>query len=340
MLTIDSDSHVIETDRTWDYMDKADLQFRPVRLTQTVPPNEEREFWLIDGRIFPIDKVPAMPAGACEMLDIGARLRHLDELGIDWQILYPTLFVAPVTQRPEVELALCKSYNRWVADIGGKGKGRLRWAAVLPLLSMGPALEELRVAKRNGACAVFVRGIECGNKHLRDPYFFPLYEEASRLEMPICVHTGNGSPELSAFFAGESGFSQFKIIGINAFHSLVFNGIPDLFPGLRFGFIELSSQWLPYVIHDLTRRFERLGKPAKQNILRDNRIYVTCQTNDDLPHIIKYVGEDNLVIGTDYSHTDSSAEIAALAKLKQDGRVSPGVKRKILDDNARALYGL
>src|SRR5262249_16307648 len=147
-------------------------------------------------------------------------LRHLDELRIDVQILYPTLFIAPVTRRPEVELALHKSYNHWMADLWVKGKNRFRWAAVLPLLSMGPALEELRIAKQNGACAVFLRGIECGNKFLKDPYFFPLYEEASRLDLPICVHTGNGSPEFSALFAGESGFSRFKIVGINAFHSL------------------------------------------------------------------------------------------------------------------------
>lgn len=211
---------------------------------------------------------------------------------------------------------------------------------VLPLLLMDKALEELRIAKQNGACAVFMRGVECGNKLLKDPYFFPLYEEASRLDIPICVHTGNGNPDMITLFAGEPGFSQFKLAGFSAFHSLVFHGIPDLFPKLRFGFIELSAQWLPHVIHDLTRRFERRGKPMKQNILRDNRMYVACQTNDDLPYISKYVGEDNLVIGTDYSHTDSSSELEALLRLKQDERISPEARRKICDDNARALYGL
>jgi predicted TIM-barrel fold metal-dependent hydrolase len=67
---------------------------------------------------------------------------------------------------------------------------------------------------------------------------------------------------------------------------------------------------------------------------------VACQTNDDLPYIIKYVGDDNLVMGTDYSHTDSSAELQALPRLKQDERLSPETRKKIHDDNARALYGL
>lgn len=338
MLTIDAGAHVIETDRTWDYMDEADLQFRPVRLTAAASPGEGQEYWLIDGKVFPIDKVSTLPAGSCEMLDLEARLRVMDELGIDVQVLYPTLFIASITQRPELERALRKSYNRWMADIWRKSKGRFRWAALLPLLRMDWALEELNMAKQNGACAVFMRGVECGTRLLKDPYFFPLYEEASRLDIPICVHTGNSNPDMIALFAGEPGFSQFKLAGFSAFHSLIFHGIPDLFPKLRFGFIELSSQWLPHVIHDLARRFERRGRPMKQSILRDNRIYVACQTNDDLPYIIKYVGEDNLVMGTDYSHTDSSAELQALAKLKQDDRLSPEVRRKIHDDNARALY--
>jgi predicted TIM-barrel fold metal-dependent hydrolase len=78
----------------------------------------------------------------------------------------------------------------------------------------------------------------------------------------------------------------------------------------------------------------------KSEVLRQNRIYVACQTDDDLPYVLKYAGEDHLVIGTDYGHNDTSSEILALRKLKADGTVSPAVVNKILDDNARALYGL
>jgi predicted TIM-barrel fold metal-dependent hydrolase len=39
-----------------------------------------------------------------------------------------------------VELALCRSYNRWLADIWRQEKERLRWAAVVPLMSMEQTL--------------------------------------------------------------------------------------------------------------------------------------------------------------------------------------------------------
>jgi predicted TIM-barrel fold metal-dependent hydrolase len=75
-------------------------------------------------------------------------------------------------------------------------------------------------------------------------------------------------------------------------------------------------------------------------VLRKNHIWVTCQTDDDLPYVLKYAGDDRLIIGTDYGHNDTSSEILALRKLREDGAVPAKVVNKILDDNARALYGL
>ena len=88
------------------------------------------------------------------------------------------------------------------------------------------------------------------------------------------------------------------------------------------------------------RRFERSDRGGVQNIIRDNRVYVACQTDDDLPYVLKYSGEDNIVIGSDYGHADTSAEIEALRKFKAMGEVEPRVIDKILYDNAKALYGL
>jgi predicted TIM-barrel fold metal-dependent hydrolase len=74
--------------------------------------------------------------------------------------------------------------------------------------------------------------------------------------------------------------------------------------------------------------------------LRENRIYVACQTDDDLPYILKYSGPDNIVIGSDYGHADTASELEALRTLKDRGEIDAGVIEKILDDNPRALYGL
>ena len=49
MAVIDADTHVIETEHTWDYLDPAEQQFRPIVVT---PKGEGgREYWYIDGKI-------------------------------------------------------------------------------------------------------------------------------------------------------------------------------------------------------------------------------------------------------------------------------------------------
>jgi len=342
MAVIDSDAHVLETERTWDYMLESERALKPRIVATPKDESSGGESWLIDGTYIGKARNVGQDTSkeSREMEDIKARIHHMDELDVDVQVLYPTVFLRPLTRRPEVELAVTRSYNRWLIDIWEAAPDRLRWVAVLPLLTMDKALEEARYAKENGACGIFMRGLE-GDKRLSDPHFFPLYEEAGRLNLPICVHSATGSFAVHDFFADECGFSKFKLAVVGSFHALIFNEIPDKFPKTRFAFIEVSSQWVPYAIHDFARRFERRGKKVnKTDVLRKNRIYVACQTDDDLSYVLKYTGEDQIVIGTDYGHNDTASEILALRKLKEEGAVPPRVVNKILDDNARALYSL
>ncbi len=342
MAVIDSDAHVLETEHTWDYLLESERAFRPRIVPTPDDPGSGGESWLVDGTY--IGKARNVGHDTSresrEMADIEARLKHMDELGVHVQVLYPTIFLRPFTRRPEVELAVTRSYNRWLIDIWRKAPDRLRWVAVLPLLSMDRAIAEARLAKENGACGIFMRGLE-GDKRNSDPYFFPIYEEAGRLDLPICVHSATGSFVVHEYFLDECGFNKFKLAVVGSFHSLIFNRVPEKFPKTRWAFIEVSSQWVPYAIHDYARRLERGGtKVDKTEVLRKNHIWVACQTDDDLSYVLKYSGDDMLVIGTDYGHNDTSSEILALRKLKEDGDLPPHVVSKILDDNARALYGL
>jgi len=275
-----------------------------------------------------------------EMEDIKGRLAHMDQLGVDVQVLYPSLFLRPVTTLPQAEAALCKTYNRWMADVWRQGNGRLRWACMLPWYSIDKAVDELKVAHENGACAIFARYAEA-DQVLVSPNFYPIYEEANRLNLALCVHASSGTMATHDLFSqGAGGVPQFKLGPIGAFHSIAISKLPDLFPNLRFGFIEVQAQWVPYLCHDLYRRSDFTATWWKDGLLRERRLYVACQTDDDLPYVLQYAGEDNLVIGSDYGHNDTSSELEALRNIKNRGDVSATVIDKILYDNAKALYGL
>ncbi len=352
MRVIDADAHVDENEQTWEYLSEAERRFKPIsfELSASEPagPNDGRRhnLWLMGGnarlRRFRSDQATGTTRATRELLDVDARLRHMDELGIDVQVLYPTIFIEQVADKPAVELAICKSYNRWLADIWSQSNNRLRWACVLPTLAVDEALEQIEYSRKNGACAVYMRSIE-SSRLLNDPYFYPIYERAADLDMAIGVHIANGTPwmvDLLSQCEGGGTFWKFRLASVGAFHSVIMSGLPERFPALRMGFLEASAQWLPYVLKDLRRRLAARGRPLPDNPLREYRLYVSCQTDDDVPYLLQYAGEDHLVIGTDYGHNDQSTEIEALRNLGHSGDLDERAYRKITDDNARALYGL
>src|SRR4030095_1877741 len=123
--------------------------------------------------------------------------------------------------------------------------------AVLPLLDIDKAVEEVRWAQDQGACGVFKKGIECGNRAARCPYFLPVSDEAICLDLPICIHNATGNVESAT--AEGSGLGG-DMIAIAAFSALAEHGIPDMFPKLRVGFIETGASWIPYLYADLVAK--------------------------------------------------------------------------------------
>ena len=353
MPVIDADAHVVESDRTWEYIEPSEQEFRP-RIVDTGG-GLLRQQWFIDGKIrgFPrpvgaISRAEVLlglgrdvrtPEEASGMENVGVRLDHMTELGIDIQVVHPTIFIEQVADRPNVEVAICKAYNRWMADIWKQSNGRIRWTAPLPLLSMPDALDLMEFSKDNGAVGVFMRPIE-GERLIPDPYFFPLYQKASDLDMAIAVHVGNANPKVKDVMSGApmaGGFPSFLLPIVASFHAVIASGLPKEFPKLRFAFIEAAAEWVPYALKDIWR-----GGRAQlpDDVLKDYRIYVTTQTSDDIPYIVKYAGEDTLVIGTDYGHFDVSAEVDAFRKLEKEGNLEPHLLKKILEDNPAALYSI
>ncbi|MFT5538992.1 MAG: putative TIM-barrel fold metal-dependent hydrolase [Alphaproteobacteria bacterium] len=348
MPIVDADAHVIESMETWALVADEAPELMPM-LTRRIAGQEihnvenklQEEFWVINGRVHNRDRNVGSNTSeeSREMRGVSARLKHMDDLEVDVQVLFPTLLLRPIADNARLDHILCRSYNRWLADIWKMGDGRLRWAVVPPLMAQDKLRAELEFGKENGACAVFMRPLEC-ERPLSDEYFFPLYEIAQELDLAICPHLGNGSFSVHDFYNKDTTFTKFKLPMIGAVHSILMAGIPDKFPGLRWGIIEASADWLPFLVNDMRQRALKRGKRLPDNPIAANRVYVTCQTNDDLPRVLECAGDDNIVIGTDYGHSDFSSDIEALRLLRENADLPKGAVDKILWDNARALYGL
>ena len=342
MVTVDADAHVIEGDSTWAYLPEDDKRFKPRILVQIESGNTDaatEKWWMFDSNFTPAHLVVNevdIAVESRELTSVAHRLAHMDELDIDVQVLYPTIFLNPCFDDAAGELALYRAYNRWMADIWKQAPNRLRWAAAIPLNSMHKVREEIAFCKEHGAVSIFLRPYEC-ERVVFDPFFYPLYEFAQKFDLAITIHSGIGSANLKRILLPHF-FSIFRASLVNCFHAIVLSELPKKFPGVRWGIIEGRAGWLPWIVSDLQKRFHKQGKRIGPDLLKDNNIFVTLELEDDLSEIIKCVGDDNLIIGTDYGHCDTSAEIEALRILAENGKVPKSSVDKILGPNAERLY--
>ena len=378
---IDADTHVVESEAIWGFFDKQMEHRKPVAVVHEDPATgQRRKRWVIDGTLIPkpdgkggqalqTPPVDAEEAGGRgwltrSLLDIEARLEDADEMGVEMQVIFPTLFIAHLTWDPELDVALARAYNRFMADVHAKAPDRLRWVTVMPFHDIQASIDELRWSKEHGAVGFMARGIE-GDRSLAEPYFFPVYEEASRLDMPMCIHTGPGCPALTEVIDNRIGgsFPGVRMLPLMAFQNLVTNRIPEQFPDLRIGFIETGASWVPYVLHYVERDWRRkhqLDQPhLGPGLFRDYRLFVACESDEDIPYLARYVGEDNIVSGSDYGHHfgqlptlepvsftnrlrggDPSADVALVGTLRAREDLTPELLDKILVENPRRFYGL
>src|SRR5438132_1408892 len=97
---VDADAHVDETDATWEYMTAAESRYKPITVDppegKTLTPGDKRphRYWFADGKLrlrrWRSDERTGTTQATRELLDVPARVRHMDEMGVDVQVIYPT----------------------------------------------------------------------------------------------------------------------------------------------------------------------------------------------------------------------------------------------------------
>ena len=134
-----------------------------------------------------------------------------------------------------------------------------------------------------------------------------------------------------------------------AFRDIVAHQVPEKFPSLRFGFIEASASWIPYVLHHMQRSLRGVNigtsNPPQSialgpELFKNYRLFIAAETDEDLPYLLQYIGEDNIVVGSDYGHEDQSRETGIVDIMRNRQDLAPSTIKKILGANPCRLYGI
>jgi len=278
------------------------------------------------------------------MEDVAGRMRDVTARGIDHQIVFPTIFLADITPDPSLQAALARAYNRFMAERWSDSDKTFSWVVVAPMRDVATSLSEMEFGRDHGAVAVLFHGLEV-DRSLGEPYFDPIYRQAEALDLAIAIHTGPGSPTMLDLQDSRytRNFGHNRVLPLIGFHDLVFGAIPERYPSLRFGFLEASASWVPFLLHFLRRASKRSGRNPEffgPQMFNEYRIFVACEADEDIPYLGAHIGWDRLIIGSDYGHTDQSAELDIAEKLLNRPDITAEQRSKILVSNPSSLYGL
>ena len=116
----------------------------------------------------------------------------MDRQEIDTAVLYPTggLLIGRIRE-PAYAAALCCAYNDFIADYC-KVSPRLKAVANLPIYNLKESAKELNRAVTKLGLLGGMLAAQAHSKNLGSPEFYPLYEEAQRLGVPLAIHAFGG----------------------------------------------------------------------------------------------------------------------------------------------------
>ena len=343
---IDCDGHIVER--------QSDIR------KYLEPPFDKRDTPLLPGgypwdiELFHTLGYPDYPASGVrspeEQVEIW--LQILDRENIETAVLFPTGSggAAAITE-PSFSVAVARAANTHLAKDYGARSDRLRPVGVLPLRQPEAAAQELRRAVTELGLVGFellTTGLPVA---LGDSMYDPIYAEAERLGVPLCIHGTRSRYEE----VGADRFKTFNEVHCYAFTaslllqftSVMFNAVPLRFPKLRLAFLEIGSTWLPYYLDRMDEHWELRGKyeaPALTSkpteVFRQSHIYASVEPEETfLPQTIEHLGDNHFMYASDFPHWDARFP-ENLETLEARNDLSDSTKRKILYDNAKQLFGL
>jgi uncharacterized protein len=289
----------------------------------------------------------SMPFGAA---DAGQRLQLMAQENLDYCLLYPTiglLWEVELTD-PELSLAYCRAYNRWIADFCRDSGGRLVPIAQLTLLDVAGSVAELERAVKDGCKGAWVNPFNHHQVIHGSSDHDPLFARCCELDVPLAIHptfTPHGAAE-GIFKWPREGRAWGEAIWLRAivqqalisFFSL---GTLERFPQLRLGVLEAGSGWLGPMLDRLDAFSRSLNiRRASATELFRRQCFISGDPDETIaPHTIAHVGDDCFMWATDYPHPDHPHTWVD-DLIRYAGKLPDGTREKVLGGNVRRIYRL
>ena len=298
--------------------------------------------------------------------DPKVRLELMDECGIYAQVLYPNAIgiggqtLANDVHDPVLRRLCVELYNDAMAEIQDDSGHRFLPMPVLPAWSVEECAREAERVAGMGFRGVNMTSDpqDSGAPDLAHRDWDQLWEVCADLDLPVHFHIGASLTSLNFYgkyfwpslhqnmkpaVGGAMLFLNNARVVINS----IYAGIFDRHPALKMVSVESGMGWIPFILE--TMDYELLeNAPAqaaelgrKPSEYFKDHWYATFwfeQNGGDLQYLIDHVGEDNVMFETDFPHPTCMYPDPLATVADRMATLRPETRRKVLGDNAAALY--
>jgi predicted TIM-barrel fold metal-dependent hydrolase len=292
-----------------------------------------------------------------EYRDRDARLKLLDQQGLEGALLFPTLGVGveqPLRHDAEATHAALHAFNEWLdEDWGFHYQERLFAVPMISLMDIDRAVAELEWALGRGARLVHVRPAPVpgsqGSRSPGDPRCDPFWARIHEAGITVAFHAGDsGYGKYAAAWEGRKSMEAFRGYAFGSvtqadraiydtLAALVIHGVFKRFPNVRVCSIENGSEWVGPLLKKLEKCHGQMPmvfhEPPIETIRR--HVFIAPYYEDDIRGLADLIGVGNVLFGSDFPHAEGLSDPVSFVRDLHgfdDGEV-----QRIMRDNAREL---
>jgi predicted TIM-barrel fold metal-dependent hydrolase len=287
--------------------------------------------------------------------DVDARIRDMDLNGVWASLNFPSnvwgfagTTLSKLADRGAA-FACVQAYNDWVLEWCAASRERFIPCQLPFLADAELAAGEIRRNADRGITAVSFseNPYELGFPTLHSGYWDPFLAACAETETVVNLHLGSSGsiprPEpdsppmvLSALF---------PVNGIMAVVDWIFSRIPVRYPTIKLVLSEAGVSWVPTVIERLRRSFSRrelspdwsASDPHPIDLLYQN-FWFTSIEDPSAFRVLDLIGEDRVMVETDYPHADSSWPDSQELFRQEFAFLTVPTIKKLCFENAAHLY--
>lgn len=281
------------------------------------------------------------------LFDLGTlRIKEMDAAGVDMQVLSHG---APSAQKlsPDIAVALTRKVNDKLHQAVQSHPKRFAAFAALPTSDPAEAADELERTTKLGFKGAMIHGL-ANNVFLDDKRFWPIYERAQALDVPIYIHPSlPHKAVMDTYYADYAkDFPQviraawgYTVETATIALRLVLSGVFEAYPRLKIVLGHLGET-LPFLMYRVDTALTRPGH--KQVSFRDifsGNFYITTSGNFSTPALmccVMEMGVDHILFAIDYPFVANPPGVAWMEQVP----LCAEDKAKILSGNVQRLLRL